>query len=65
MTHSKWTINGLMIASCLPVVLITGVVIAIAGGFNPSFAVPAIVCGAMVGMLTYVSMRDRGRTWPR
>jgi multisubunit Na+/H+ antiporter MnhB subunit len=55
------TLDALVIACCLPAVLVVAAVIIIAGGFNPGFAIPAIVVGVMVGMLTYVSMRDRGR----
>lgn len=55
------TLDSLMIISCLPVVVITGVVLIIAGGVNLSFLIPAVVCGAMVGMLMFVSLRDRTR----
>ena len=55
------TLDGLMIISALPVVLIAGAVLVIAGGVNLSFLIPAVVCGAMVGMLTFISMRDRTR----
>ncbi len=54
----------LIIMSCMPVVIVVGAVLIIAGGFNPGFAVPAIVVGLMVGMLTYVTMRDRDKNYP-
>ena len=65
MTHQpKRSITGLMIASCLPVVLVIGTVLIITGGFNASFTAPAIVVGAMVGLLTFVTMRDRHLNYP-
>jgi hypothetical protein len=54
-------IDALMILSCVPVVAITAIVIAISGGVEVGFLIPAIVCGAMVGMLMFVSIRDRSR----
>ena len=48
-----------MIVCCLPVVVITGIVLVLAGGVNPGFLIPAIVCGAMIGMLMFVTLRDR------
>lgn len=59
--HRSSGVDRLVIASCLPVLVIVGAVLIIAGGFQAAFVVPAIVVGLMVGMLTFVSMRDRGR----
>lgn len=52
-------VNWLLIASFLPVVMVGAAVLIIAGGFNLSFFIPAIVVGATLGMLMYVSIRDR------
>ena len=52
-------LNWLLVGSCLPVIVVAAVVLIIAGGFNLSFFFPAIVVGGMLGMLTYVSIRDR------
>jgi ribose/xylose/arabinose/galactoside ABC-type transport system permease subunit len=52
-------LNWLLIASCLPVLVVAAAVLIIAGGFNLSFFFPAVVVGAMLGMLMYVSIRDR------
>ncbi len=51
-------LNWLLIASCLPVIVVAGVVLIIAGGFNLSFFFPAVVVGATLGMLMYISIRD-------
>ena len=53
------TVDALMILCCIPVVLISGVVLVLAGGFNPGFFIPAVVVGAMIGMLMFISFRDR------
>lgn len=52
-------LNWLLVVSCLPVILVGAVVLIIAGGFNLRFFFPAVVVGAMLGMLMYVSVRDR------
>lgn len=52
-------LNWLLIVSFLPVILVAGAVLIIAGGFNLSFFIPAVVVGAMLGMLMYISIRDR------
>jgi hypothetical protein len=57
-------VGVLLIMSCVPVVVIIGTVLIIAGGFNASFAVPAIVIGVMVGLLTFVTQRDRHLNYP-
>lgn len=56
------TIDGLMLVCCLPVLVISAIVLALAGGFNAGFFIPSVVIGAMVGMLMYVSIRDRNVT---
>lgn len=53
------TVDVLMIVCCIPVVAITGIVLIIAGGIDLGFLLPAVVCGAMIGMLMFVSIRDR------
>jgi len=53
------TVDWLLVVSCLPAVVVTAVVLIIAGGFNLSFFFPAVVVGIMLGMLMYVSIRDR------
>jgi hypothetical protein len=53
------TLDTLMIVCCLPVVVISAIVLIIAGGVELGFLIPAIVCGAMIGMLMFVSIRDR------
>jgi ribose/xylose/arabinose/galactoside ABC-type transport system permease subunit len=62
MSQGKPTVDALAIASCLPVVVISAVVLIIAGNVDLSFLIPAIVCGAMIGMLMFVSIRDRTST---
>jgi len=52
-------VDALMIVCCIPVVAIAGTVTLIAGGIELGFLVPAVVCGAMIGMLMFVSIRDR------
>jgi ribose/xylose/arabinose/galactoside ABC-type transport system permease subunit len=52
-------LDWLLIVSCLPVIVVGAVVLIIAGGFNLSFFIPAIAVGLMLGMLLYVSIRDR------
>lgn len=52
-------LDWLLIVSCLPVIVVAAAVLIIAGGFNLSFFIPAVVVGAMLGMLMYVSIRDR------
>ena len=42
---------------CLPTVVIA-VVLIVAGGTGPGFLIPAITCGAMIGMLMFQSMHD-------
>jgi ribose/xylose/arabinose/galactoside ABC-type transport system permease subunit len=56
----KPVLDWLLIVSCLPVIVVAAVVLIIAGGLNLSFFFPAVVVGAMLGMLIYVSIRDRG-----
>lgn len=55
------TIDTLAILSCLPVVLISAAVLLIEGTVNLGFLIPAIVCGAMIGMLMFVTLRDGTR----
>ena len=52
-------LDWLLILSCLPVIVVAAAVLIIAGGFNLSFFFPALVVGVMLGMLMYVSIRDR------
>lgn len=52
-------LNWLLIVSCLPAIVVGAVVLIIAGGFNLSFFIPAVAVGAMLGMLVYISVRDR------
>jgi hypothetical protein len=49
-----------MILSVLPVLIIAVVVLAV-GGVGLGFLIPALVCGAMVGMLTFVTLREKTR----
>jgi ribose/xylose/arabinose/galactoside ABC-type transport system permease subunit len=55
-------LDWLLIMSCLPVLVVAAVVLIIAGGFNLSFFFPAVVVGVMLGMLVYISIRDRRPT---
>ncbi len=52
--------TGLMILSVLPVMIIAVVLLAI-GGVGVGFLIPAITCGAMIGMLTFVTLREKPR----
>lgn len=52
--------GGLLILSALPVMIIALVMLAV-GGVGIAFLIPAITCGAMIGMLTFVSLRDKAR----
>ena len=52
-------VDGLMLVCCFPVVVISAIVLILAGGINLSFLIPAIVTGAMIGMLMFISIRDR------
>lgn len=56
---SQPAVNWLLIVSFLPVILVAAAVLIIAGGFNLSFFIPAVVVGGMLGMLMYISIRDR------
>jgi hypothetical protein len=59
-TSAKTDHSGLMILSVLPVLIIAVVVLAV-GGVGLGFLIPALVCGAMVGMLTFVTLREKPR----
>ena len=52
--------TGLMILSLLPVMVIAVVLLAV-GGVGIAFLIPAITCGAMIGMLTFVTLREKPR----
>jgi Flp pilus assembly protein TadB len=52
--------TGLIILSCLPVMVIAVVMLAV-GGVGLGFLIPAITCGAMIGMLTFVTVREKPR----
>ena len=52
--------TGLMILSALPVMIIAVVLLAV-GGVGVGFLIPAITCGAMIGMLTFVTLREKPR----
>lgn len=52
--------SGLMVLSVLPVTIITVVLLAV-GGVGVAFLVPAITIAAMIGMLTFVTLREKPR----
>jgi ribose/xylose/arabinose/galactoside ABC-type transport system permease subunit len=54
-------VDWLLLGSCLPALVVGAVVLILAGGFDLSFLIPAVVVGAMLGTLMYVSIRDRTR----
>ena len=47
------TVDALMIVCCLPVLVVSAIVLALSDGFKPGFFFPAVVVGAMIGMLMY------------
>lgn len=53
------SLDTLMIVCCIPPVVISAIVLTIAGGVELGFLIPAVVCGAMIGMLMFVSIRDK------
>ncbi len=59
-TSAKTDNSGLMILSVLPITIIAVVMLAV-GGVGIGFAIPALACGAMIGMLTFVSLREKTR----
>ena len=59
-TSAKTDSSGLMILSVLPITIIAVVSLAV-GGVGIGFLIPALVCGAMIGMLTFVSLREKAR----
>ncbi len=52
--------GGLILLSCLPVMVIAVVMLAV-GGVGVAFLIPAVTCGAMIGTLTFVTVRDKPR----
>lgn len=52
--------TGLIALSCLPVMVIAVAMLAV-GGVGVAFLIPAITCGAMIGTLTFVTVRDKPR----
>jgi hypothetical protein len=59
-TSAKTDHSGLIVLSVLPVMIIAVALLAV-GGVGVGFLIPALVCGAMIGMLTFVSLREKGR----
>jgi hypothetical protein len=59
-TSAKPDNSGLMVLSVLPVMIVAVVLLAV-GGVGIGFLIPALVCGAMIGMLTFVSLREKAR----
>ena len=59
-TSAKTDNSGLMILAVLPVMIIAVVLLAV-GGVGIGFLIPALVCGAMIGMLTFVTLREKTR----
>ena len=53
--------TGLMILSVLPVMIIA-VALLVVGGVGVGFLIPAMTCGAMIGMLTFVTLREKPRS---
>ena len=52
--------TGLIILSVLPVMIIAVVLLAV-GGVGVGFLIPALTVGAMLGMLTFVTLREKPR----
>jgi len=48
---------GLGALCCLPALLIAAALVA-AGGVRIGILVPAVMCGAMIGVLTFISVRE-------
>lgn len=48
---------GLAALCCLPTLLIAAILLA-AGGVSIGIFVPALMSGAMIGMLTFISIRE-------
>jgi hypothetical protein len=59
-SNAKPDNTGLIVLSVLPVMIIAVVLLAV-GGVGVGFLIPAITCGAMIGMLTFVSLREKPR----
>jgi len=59
-TDAKPDPSGLIVLSCLPVLVVALVVMAI-GGVSIAFLIPALTIAAMVGMLTFVTLREKTR----
>jgi hypothetical protein len=59
-TDAKTDPTGLIVLSCLPVLVVALTVMAI-GGVSVAFLIPALTVAAMVGMLTFVSLREKTR----
>ncbi len=55
---SDAVIAGRVVLSCLPMLVIVGVLVA-AGGTQAGFMIPAVVAGAVIGMLMFGSLNDR------
>jgi sugar phosphate permease len=49
---------GLMAVCCLPMIAIA-VILIVAGGTGAGFMIPAITSGAMIGVMMYISLRDK------
>lgn len=48
---------GVFLISCLPLVAICLILFA-SGGTRPGFLIPAITCGAVLGMLMFIAFRE-------
>lgn len=59
-THSRSFLQSLGILCCLPVLVIAIVLVA-AGGTRPGLIVPALVAGAVIGLLTFITVGDARR----
>lgn len=56
---------GLMAVCCLPMIAIA-VLLILAGGTGAGFMIPAVVSGAMIGVMMYITLREkRDLSWLR
>ena len=60
LSGAKTDNTGLIILSVLPVTIIAVALMAV-GGVGVGFLIPAIACGAMIGTLTFVTLREKPR----
>lgn len=56
--HAEEPSVGLMAVCCLPMIAIA-IILIVAGGTGAGFMIPAVTSGAMIGVMLYISLRDK------